>query len=68
MKPSLLATGITFALTLASLPSLAAAADATPVKDLDTVTVSAQLDQARNALSPDIGSSQYQIKIGRAHV
>ena len=31
------------------------------VKDLDTVTVSAQLDQARNALSPDIGSSQYQI-------
>ena len=61
MKPSLLATGITFALTLASLPSLALAADAAPVKDLDTVTVSAQLDQARNALSPDIGSSQYQI-------
>ena len=62
MKPSLLATGITFALTLASLPTLAMAADAAaPVKDLDTVTVSAQLDQARNALSPDIGSSQYQI-------
>jgi len=65
MKSSLLATGITLALALASLPSLAlaadAATDAAPVKDLDTVTVSAQLDQARNALSPDIGSSQYQI-------
>jgi outer membrane receptor protein involved in Fe transport len=31
------------------------------VKDLDAVTVHAQLDQARNTLSPDIGSSQYQI-------
>ncbi|SFR95653.1 Outer membrane receptor proteins, mostly Fe transport [Stenotrophomonas maltophilia] len=63
MKPSPLATGITFALALASMPTLAAAADdAGPaVKNLDTVTVSAHLDQARNALSPDIGSSQYQI-------
>jgi hypothetical protein len=57
MKPSLLATGITFALALARRPP-----SSTPsVKDLDTVTVTAQLDQARNALSPDIGSSQYQI-------
>ncbi|KOQ68037.1 TonB-dependent receptor [Stenotrophomonas maltophilia] len=63
MKPSRLATGITFALALASMPPLAAAADdAGPaVKNLDAVTVSAHLDQARNALSPDIGSSQYQI-------
>lgn len=63
MKPSRLATGITFALALASTPNLAAAADdAGPaVKNLDAVTVSAHLDQARNALSPDIGSSQYQI-------
>lgn len=63
MKPSRLATGITFALALASTPILAAAADdAGPaVKNLDAVTVSAHLDQARNALSPDIGSSQYQI-------
>ncbi|MEN5419383.1 TonB-dependent receptor [Stenotrophomonas sp. TWI169] len=63
MKPSRLATSITFALALASTSPLAAAADdAGPaVKNLDAVTVSAHLDQARNALSPDIGSSQYQI-------
>ncbi|HIE5651873.1 TPA: TonB-dependent receptor [Stenotrophomonas maltophilia] len=63
MKPSRLATSITFALALASTPPLAAATDdAGPaVKNLDAVTVSAHLDQARNALSPDIGSSQYQI-------
>lgn len=63
MKPSLLARGIALALSVASLPALAATADAAPpaVTDLDAVTVSAQLDQARNALSPDIGSSQYQI-------
>ncbi|MCC7634767.1 TonB-dependent receptor [Stenotrophomonas rhizophila] len=63
MKPSLLASSIAFALALASLPVLAAAPDAPPpaVTDLDAVTVSARLDQARNALSPDIGSSQYQI-------
>lgn len=63
MKPSPLATGITFALALASLPAFALAADDTSssVKDLDAVTVHAQLDQARNTLSPDIGSSQYQI-------
>ncbi|MGE8250584.1 MAG: TonB-dependent receptor, partial [Stenotrophomonas bentonitica] len=63
MKPSLLATGIAVSLALTGLPALAAApANTTPaVTDLDAVTVSAQLDQARNALSPDIGSSQYQI-------
>ena len=63
MKPSLLSTGITLALALASLPAFAAAADDTSasVKDLDAVTVHAKLDQARNMLSPDIGSSQYQI-------
>ncbi|WP_312253332.1 TonB-dependent receptor [Stenotrophomonas sp.] len=63
MKPSPLATAVTLVLALASLPTVALAADsASPaVKDLDVVTVSAQLDQARNALSPDIGSSQYQI-------
>src|SRR5690348_1820006 len=32
-----------------------------PVRDLDAVTVSARLDQARNALSPGTGSSQYVI-------
>ena len=31
------------------------------VKDLSTIDVSAKLDQARNALSPDTGSSQYVI-------
>jgi outer membrane receptor protein involved in Fe transport len=63
MKPSPLATGITLVLAVASLPAFAAAANdaAAPVTQLDAVTVHAQLDQARNALSPDIGSSQYQI-------
>lgn len=65
MKPSLLATGIAVSLALTGLPALAAApasgAPAPAVTDLDAVTVSAQLDQARNALSPGIGSSQYQI-------
>ncbi|MDR2961923.1 MAG: TonB-dependent receptor [Stenotrophomonas sp.] len=63
MKPSPLATGITLVLAVASLPAFAAAANdaAAPVTQLDAVTVHAQLDQARNALSPDIGASQYQI-------
>jgi len=62
MKPSLLATGIAVSLAVTGLPALAAAPSSAPaVTDLDAVTVSAQLDQARNALSPDIGSSQYQI-------
>jgi outer membrane receptor protein involved in Fe transport len=32
-----------------------------PVRELDEVSVSAALDRARNALSPDTGSSQYVI-------
>lgn len=72
MKPNLLAASLVLA--LAATPTLAAtAADAAapadtdtaqqhrPVKDLGAVSVSAALDQARNALSPDTGSSQYVI-------
>ncbi|WP_431634644.1 TonB-dependent receptor [Dyella sp. KULCS107] len=72
MKPNLLAASLVLA--LAATPTLAAtAADAPapaeadtaqharPVKDLGAVSVSAALDQARNALSPDTGSSQYVI-------
>jgi len=61
MKPSALTAAIAFALAATSLPALADAPAPPPVTDLDAVTVSAQLDQARNTLSPDIGSSQYQI-------
>lgn len=61
MKPSALTAAIAFALAATSLPALADAPATPAVTDLDTVTVSAQLDQARNTLSPDIGSSQYQI-------
>lgn len=61
MKPSALTAAIAFALTVTSLPALADAPATPAVTDLDAVTVSAQLDQARNTLSPDIGSSQYQI-------
>jgi outer membrane receptor protein involved in Fe transport len=35
--------------------------DASQVRQLDTVDVSAALDRSRNALSPDTGSSQYVI-------
>ena len=72
MKPNLLAASLVLAFT--ATPTLAAtAADAPapadtdtaqqhrPVKDLGAVSVSAALDQARNALSPDTGSSQYVI-------
>ncbi|MGN6237833.1 TonB-dependent receptor [Dyella sp.] len=72
MKPNLLAASLVLA--LAATPTLAATAvDAPapadtdtaqqhrPVKDLGAVSVSAALDQARNALSPDTGSSQYVI-------
>ncbi|WP_066097615.1 TonB-dependent receptor [Xanthomonas massiliensis] len=41
--------------------SQAALADEAPVTDLDAVTVTAKLEAARNALSPDIGSSQFAI-------
>lgn len=72
MKPNLLAASLVLA--FAATPTLAAtAADGPapadtdtaqqhrPVKDLGAVSVSAALDQARNALSPDTGSSQYVI-------
>ncbi|MCW0392564.1 MULTISPECIES: TonB-dependent receptor [Xanthomonas] len=57
------------ALILLVAPGLALAADtaadssaaAEPTVDLDPVTVTAKLEAARNALSPDIGSSQYAI-------
>lgn len=74
MKPTPLALSLALALSL--VPVCAAAAPAsdvstdTPVtttdqppqvKQLGAVDVSAALDQARNALSPDTGSSQYVI-------
>ncbi|MDO1528997.1 TonB-dependent receptor [Fulvimonas sp. R45] len=72
MKPKPLA--LSLALVLAATTAPAAAGDATStaaagtdtmppsqVKQLGTVDVSAALDQARNALSPDTGSSQYVI-------
>ncbi|MGA0587185.1 TonB-dependent receptor [Dyella sp. KRB-257] len=68
MKPNLLAASL--ALAFVAMPTLAAthvpgdagaAQQARPVKDLGAVSVSAALDQARNALSPDTGSSQYVI-------
>lgn len=49
------------AATLAGTATPPAPQDAKPVKELDAVDVSAALDQARNALSPDTGSSQYVI-------
>lgn len=59
----LLASAI--ALALASAPALAMADEAGPatgtVTDLDAVQVTAKLEAARNALSPDIGSSQFAI-------
>lgn len=59
--PNLLASAI--ALALATTPLLALADDAPTdtTVDLDVVKVHAKLDQARNALSPDIGSSQFTI-------
>ncbi len=77
MKPSLLALSLALALGTTAVhaagPSAALTAptedipanapDSQPamVRDLDAVTVSARLDQARNALSPGTGSSQYVI-------
>ncbi len=59
--PTLLASAI--ALALATTPLLALADDAPTdtTVDLDVVKVHAKLDEARNALSPDIGSSQFTI-------
>lgn len=65
MNRTLLTSSIAVALSLLSLSAAAAdtSADANKsnVTDLNAVTVTAQLDAARNTLSPDIGSSQYQI-------
>lgn len=62
----LLASAITMALAYSPLLVLAedgasSASASGPVTDLDAVKVTAKLEAARNALSPDIGSSQYQI-------
>jgi len=64
MHRSLLALSLALALAAPSVTVLAA--DAAPpqvgdAKQLSTIDVSAALDQSRNALSPDTGSSQYVI-------
>jgi outer membrane receptor protein involved in Fe transport len=68
MKPSLLAASLALVLAAPSTDVLAAdapAATALPqerdAQNLSVIDVSAALDQARNALSPDTGSSQYVI-------
>lgn len=76
MKPNLLAASLALAfVAVPTLAATHASADtapppdtdadtaqhARPVKDLSAISVSAALDQARNALSPDTGSSQYVI-------
>ncbi|KRA31826.1 TonB-dependent receptor [Rhodanobacter sp. Root627] len=68
MKPSLLAASLAVALAVPSARALAAdapVATALPqesnAQNLSVIDVSAALDQARNALSPDTGSSQYVI-------
>ncbi len=77
MKPSMFALSLAIALGTTTVhaadrsPAAAAptkdvpgnAADRQPatVQDLDAITVSARLDQARNTLSPGTGSSQYVI-------
>ncbi|PPU70171.1 TonB-dependent receptor [Xanthomonas pisi] len=62
MTPRLLSAAIA-SLLLSSSAGAALAADAAAEQttDLDTVNVIAKLEAARNALSPDIGSSQYAI-------
>jgi outer membrane receptor protein involved in Fe transport len=66
MTPRPLSAAIALVLLAApgfALAADAASADAGPQRttDLDAVTVTAKLEAARNALSPDIGSSQYAI-------
>ncbi|WP_025988766.1 TonB-dependent receptor, partial [Xanthomonas phaseoli] len=62
MTPRLLSAAITAALLAAPIGmAFAADADAERTTDLDTVNVIAKLEAARNALSPDIGSSQFAI-------
>lgn len=55
----LLASAITLA--LASTSALANTENSGSITDLDPVQVSAKLEAARNALSPDTGSSQFTI-------
>ncbi|WDS35947.1 TonB-dependent receptor [Pseudoxanthomonas sp.] len=54
---------LAISLALATAPALADTADSTTdtPTNLDAVKVTAKLDVARNALSPDIGSSQFTI-------
>ncbi len=68
MKPSLLAASLALVLAAPSTDVLAADAPAvtalpqeSDAQNLSVIDVSAALDQARNALSPDTGSSQYVI-------
>ncbi|HXD38835.1 MAG TPA: TonB-dependent receptor plug domain-containing protein, partial [Rhodanobacter sp.] len=68
MKRSLLAVSLALALAMPSTRALASDAPATAAppqasdaQNLSVIDVSAALDQARNALSPDTGSSQYVI-------
>jgi len=68
MKPSLLAASLALVLATPSTGVLAADAPAATTlpqesnaQNLSVIDVSAALDQARNALSPDTGSSQYVI-------
>lgn len=62
MTPRLLSAAITVALLAAPIGAASAAdADSERTTDLDTVNVIAKLEAARNALSPDIGSSQFAI-------
>src|SRR6185312_6773811 len=65
MKRSLLAVSLALALAMPSTRALASDAPATAAppqasdaQNLSVIDVSAALDQARNALSPDTGSSQ----------
>jgi hypothetical protein len=51
-------TTLQHAPSMTASPSPAAVSTETPALTLDTVQVSARLDRARNALSPDTGTSQ----------
>ena len=61
MPRSLLALSLACALTSAYADTPPGQPDPTRVRQLGAVDVSAALDQSRNALSPDTGSSQYVI-------
>ncbi|WP_343881513.1 TonB-dependent receptor [Rhodanobacter caeni] len=68
MKRSVLAMSLALALAMPSTrvlasdtPAAAAPPQVSDAQNLSVIDVSAALDQARNALSPDTGSSQYVI-------